>query len=224
MDRKALLRLALISSLLTPASPVPATGSEAGDPNGRVLFYLHGKIVEDQGPNAVSERFGRYEYGAILKSLGREGHRVISEVRGPDTDVWEYAKKVVGEIEELKRTGLPSSHIMVLGASKGAFITVLISHLLRDGDVNYVLLATCNPQVLSYWEERDVCLSGNVLAIYESPDDFAGSCAPLASRCEGEIGRFQEIELHLGVDHGVAYRPYDEWVTPALKHSVVADP
>jgi hypothetical protein len=38
----------------------------------RVLFYLHGKIVEDQGPSAESERYGRYEYEAILKRLGRK--------------------------------------------------------------------------------------------------------------------------------------------------------
>ncbi len=215
---RALLWCVLITSGLTSSGPATAAGPEAGKQlEERVLFYLHGKIIEDQGSDAVSDRFGRYEYDAILESLGREGHRVISEVREPDTDVWEYAKKIVAEIEELKSKGLSSDRITVLGASKGAFITVLVSHLMRDADINYVLLATCSPQVLESWQEQGVCISGDVLAIHEMPDAFGGSCQTLAERCDAAINRFEEIELRLGVDHGVCYRPYDEWLAPALE-------
>lgn len=209
-------RMLVLCALTSPCLSLLAE-TEEPEPSDRVLFYLHGKIIEDQGPEAVSDRFGRYEYDAILKSLGRDGHRVISEVRGPDTDVWEYAKKIVAEIEELKGKGLPSDRITVVGASKGAFITVLVSHLSRDAEVNYVLLATCSPQVLETWQEQDVCISGDVLAIQETPDVFAGSCETMAERCDSAISRFEEIELRLGVDHGVCYQPYDEWVTPTLE-------
>ena len=102
-------------------------------------------IREDQGPDAESDRFGRYEYEAILKALGRDGHRVISEARKTKTNPWEYARKIVTEIEELKKTGLPSPKITVVGASKGAAIVVLISHLSKDANINYVLLAICEP-------------------------------------------------------------------------------
>ena len=45
------------------------------------LFYLHGGIVQEQGVNAVSEYYGKYEYLAILDSLSRRGFYVISEAR-----------------------------------------------------------------------------------------------------------------------------------------------
>ena len=35
-------------------------------PNKRYLFYLHGKIIEDQGIPAISPDYGEYEYEAIL--------------------------------------------------------------------------------------------------------------------------------------------------------------
>ena len=67
----------LFLSLLIPLGlTLPSQGDVAGPKTSgvedRVLFYLHGKIVEDQGPSAESKRYGRYEYEAILKRLGRK--------------------------------------------------------------------------------------------------------------------------------------------------------
>ena len=42
---------------------------ERPHPGSRYLFYLHGRIVEDQGANAVSPDYGRYEYSAIVSQL-----------------------------------------------------------------------------------------------------------------------------------------------------------
>ena len=44
---------------------------ESIDPSRQYMFYLHGKIIEDQGLNAVSPEYGPYEYEAILEKLGR---------------------------------------------------------------------------------------------------------------------------------------------------------
>jgi CubicO group peptidase (beta-lactamase class C family) len=60
---------AVIAATATPATGISAyTFPETIDPAGQYLFYLHGKIIEDQGIPAVSEEFGEYEYEAILAS------------------------------------------------------------------------------------------------------------------------------------------------------------
>ena len=43
------------------------------DPQNQYMFYLHGKIIEDQGIPAISPDFGEYEYAAILEKLGGYG-------------------------------------------------------------------------------------------------------------------------------------------------------
>src|ERR1035437_3073952 len=91
------------------------------------LFYLHGAIVEDQGPNAVSQQFGAYEYEGILNAFRKEKFTVISEVRAKNTVVTDYAKKVVRQIDSLLKTGVPANKITVLGGSKGAVITLYVS-------------------------------------------------------------------------------------------------
>ncbi len=219
MLKTALLLLRFIPLGLSLPTQVDASDAKT-DVEDRVIFYLHGKIVEDQGPKAESDRHGRYEYEAILEDLGRDGHSIVSEARKPKTNPWEYARGIVTDIEKLKSTGLPSHYITVVGASKGAAIAVLVSHLLEDAGINYVLLAICGSQMVEYWDTHDICVTGNVLSIYESPDELAGSCAALASRCSAGVVRYKEVELNLGVGHGMVYRPFDEWVTPTLEWSM----
>jgi hypothetical protein len=196
---------------------VIAEGHEKEVQQSEVIFYLHGKIIEDQGPNAKSDRYGRYEYEAILEALGSKGHRVISEVRTPKTDPWEYAKKVATEIKELKSTGVQSESITIVGASKGAAIAIFVSHLLEDANINYVLLAICGPQMLEFWDTQNICIAGNLLSIYEMSDELAGPCETLAARCSTSVTRYNEIALKLDVGHGIVYKPYEEWVTPTLE-------
>jgi len=222
LTRAFLSFLVVALALALPGLAQAGTPKTSG-PEDRVIFYLHGKIVEDQGPDAQSDRFGRYEYEAILTALGRNGHRVISEVRKPKTDPREYAKQIASDIEELKSTGLRSDYITVVGASKGAGIAVLVSHLLQDANINYVFLAICSPQLLEFWEKQDICIAGDVLSIYETSDELAGSCATFVDRCSAGVVRFEEIELNLGIGHGMLYRPFGEWVTPALAWSVNED-
>lgn len=45
------------------------------------IFYLHGAIVQQQGADAVSSAYGKYEYRNIVTTLSKNGHTVISEVR-----------------------------------------------------------------------------------------------------------------------------------------------
>src|SRR5512139_636338 len=43
------------------------------DVTHRYLFYLHGKIIEDQGLPAVSPEFGEYRFEEILQALQNYG-------------------------------------------------------------------------------------------------------------------------------------------------------
>ncbi|HSR19654.1 MAG TPA: hypothetical protein VLL49_01955, partial [Anaerolineales bacterium] len=99
------------------ASPLAAYSFPASvDPAGRYLFYLHGRIIEEQGLQAVDPRFGAYEYAAILERLGIPGLTVISEQRERDAYPPTYARRIQDQVETLKRAGVASEHITVVGA------------------------------------------------------------------------------------------------------------
>ncbi len=111
------------------------------------LFYLHGRIIETQGLRPTDPRYGVYEYEEILRTLAAKGFAVISEARAKDTDVNQYATKVGQQINTLINAGVPPSQVTVLGASKGAVITMRVSTLLRNKDVNFVIMSNCNDWV-----------------------------------------------------------------------------
>jgi hypothetical protein len=207
------------ASSATAGSPLAAYGMPpAIDPQARYLFYLHGKITEDQGLQAVSPEFGPYEYEAILKRLGSSGLTVISEQREKNADPSAWARRIQDEVEALRAAGVASEHITVVGASKGAYIAALASFLIRDPALNFVLLGTCYPDMPGEWRQRSMWLYGNVLAIYDAADIiYSGSCAELFQLSEGRgLGRHEELQLQVGTGHGILYQPLDEWVLPTL--------
>jgi hypothetical protein len=187
------------------------------DPTGFYLFYLHGKLIEDEGLPAVSPEHGEYQYEAILERLSGLGFTVISEVRPRDADVTAYAERVVGQADSLLRAGVPPEHIAVVGASKGAYIAALASHLARNPRLRFVLLAGCSAGTVAYMREHGVDLYGDVLAIRDAADtELAGPCAEVFALSEG-IGRHAEVVLDVGTGHGILYRPLDEWVLPTVE-------
>lgn len=204
------------------ASITPTAGMDFGfpasiDPSNRFLFYLHGKIIEDQGIPAVSPDFGEYQYAAILEQLSANGFTVISEQRAKNIDPAKYANRIVEQAKTLLKAGVPPANITVIGASKGAEITILVSNKLQVGDINYVLLAGCHPDSVSYYKSYNITLSGNVLAIRDSVDTLSGSCRDLFVTSEGKgIGRYNEITLSIGTGHGIIYQPLDEWMVPSV--------
>lgn len=182
------------------------------------LFYLHGRIVEDQGLYAVSPDYGEYEYVTILKKLASYGFVVISEQRPKNTDGMKYAERVVGQVTELLKAGVPAKNITVVGASKGAAITIEVSRLLENEEVNFVIMAICNPEEVEALKQNQTILYGNVLSIYDSVDEFAGSCQEIFALSEGKgLARHNEIVLHVGTGHGILYKPLDEWMIPAVE-------
>ena len=143
---------------------------------------------------------------------------VISEQREKDANATAYARRIQEQVAVLRRAGVPSSHITVVGASKGAAIAVLSSSLIQDPELNFVLLGTCHPSVLEEWNRSGLRLYGNILAIYDEADQqYSGSCEPLFEASAGRgLGRHQEIMLHVGTGHGILYKPLDEWILPTL--------
>jgi hypothetical protein len=188
------------------------------DPAKRYMFYLHGKIIEDQGIPAVSPDFGEYKYGAILEELSGYGFIVISEQRSKNTDGLTYARRIAEQITSLVDAGVPAKNITVVGASKGAGITIFVSHLLENVEINYVIMAICHPDEVRYLLQNQIYLHGNVLSIYDSVDEFAGSCQELFSSSEGGgNSNYDEVVLNVGTGHGILFKPLDEWITPVIQ-------
>ena len=220
-------RLAPTSTLAptpNPGESMPAAESsdfgfpETIDPDRHYLFYLHGKIIEDQGIPAVSEEYGEYEFLAILEALQGHDLVVISEQRSKDTDGVSYAHHIVEQINLLLEAGVPAEQITVIGASKGAYIAATASNLLRNSKTNFVLIGFCATDTVEELNRNQVWLYGNILAIYDTADELAGSCQELFASSEGRgIGRHDEIVLHIGTGHGILYKPLDEWIQPAVE-------
>jgi len=194
----------------------PASQAASGE---KYLFYLHGKIIEDQGiPRPRSEKFGYYEYEKILETFRNRGFTVHSEVRPANTHVAAYAEKVAGEIKKILRTGVPPGRITVVGASKGGVIAIFISALLQNPNIHFVFLACCHEAALKNLRDRRTHVAGNILSIYDSADDTGcGSCQGFFTSARGKkLGHSKEIVLNLGMGHGILYRPLPEWVEPVV--------
>jgi hypothetical protein len=188
------------------------------DSTKQYLFYLHGKIIEDQGIPAISPDYGEYEYQAILEKLGSYGFVVISEQRAKNIDSMDYAKRASEQVKVLLDSGVPAYNITIVGASKGAGITILVSHLLENEKINFVIMAICDPATVAELKQNEISLYGNVLSIYDSADELAGSCQKLFSFSLGKgISKYSEIVLNVGTGHGILYKPLDEWIKPVIE-------
>jgi hypothetical protein len=219
-----ILPTSTIIAAVTPRLPSPTFAlsdyafPSSIDPAKSYLFYLHGKIIEDQGLPAISPDFGEYEYADILAKLSRYGFVVISEVRPKNTDGLKYASKIAVQVKALLKLGVPAKNITVVGASQGAGVAISVSNLLENNNMNFVLLAICAPDTVQEFIQNQIFLYGNVLSIYDSSDKLAGSCQELFSASEGKgLSNHSEIILHVGTGHGILYKPLDEWIIPAVQ-------
>ncbi len=177
------------------------------------LFYLHGKIVEEQGIHASSEKFGKYEYEKILDRFEENGIKVISEPRPKGTDVESYSTKIADQINDLISSGVSPENITVVGASRGSVIAMLTSTKLANPKLNFVLLANCNDWVL---ENVAIDLHGNILSIYDISDNIGSSCLSIKTSSSG-VRKYNEVELNTGLGHGFIFQPLDEWVLPTIE-------
>lgn len=188
------------------------------DSSKSYIFYLHGRIIEVQGIRPVSDKYGVYEYEKIVQTIASKGFIVISEARPADTRAQRYAEKTAGQIDSLLSFGIPPENITVIGASKGAGIAVLVSSLLKNEKINFVLMAICNKRMAEFWKNNNIKLWGRVLYIYDYKDVIAGSCNDYLDILTSEgLKEFKEIEVKLGLGHGLLFRPLKEWIEPSIK-------
>jgi hypothetical protein len=183
------------------------------DPRAKYLFYMHGMIVENEGIRPTSPRYGVYEYEQILDTLASKGFIVISEARPRGTIPTAYAAKVAGQINALLKAGVSPRHITVVGASRGGAIAIAVSSQLKNRDINYVIMAACGDSDI--YKTFRVDLWGNVLSIYDYKDTV-GPCEQFFAKSTG-LNRHRQIEVKLGVGHGLLYLPFKEWVDPVVE-------
>lgn len=179
------------------------------DPALRYLFYVHGRILEQQGRNAVSPDFGRYEYDAILKALASEGFEVISELR-KDGDGEAFVRRLVDQVTRLRRAGVPAERIAIVGASRGGALTLEAAARLGHPGMSYVVLAGCGAASA----KLGPALRGRVLSIFDDPDRFDPSCRAAFAAAPG-LTDARELALKTGRDHGLLYQPHRDWLAPA---------
>lgn len=211
--RSCALSIVLILFCFPGAARTPETGFKQPvpakvDTGARFLIYLHGRIIEEKGIHAVDPKFGAYEYVAILRALEARGFVVVSEARPRGTDPERYARVVRDQVAALLQAGVPPRNITVVGASKGSLIAMLASTLLRNRDVNYVLMSNCNDRVREHFR---IDLSGNVLSLYDMKDEYGGTCRDIFAQSKG-LNRRREVELRVGTGHAVLYKPLKEWI------------
>jgi hypothetical protein len=184
------------------------------DPHAYYLFYLHGRIIEEQGPRPTSPQHGVYEYQEILDAFASRGFTVISEARPKGTDAQQYAAKVVTQIKALLKAGVKPRQITVVGASKGGGIAMATSTLLKNREVNFAILAACGD--FDQYKKFPPDLWGNVLSIWDYKDEGLGSCRKFFDQSKG-LNQRKEIELKLGLGHGILYKPLKEWIDPVVE-------
>jgi len=103
---------------------------------------------------------------------------VISQARLQNTDGVDQAKKIAEQVTTLN-AGVPAKNITVVGASKGASIAMFVSHLVESQEINIVIMAICHLDIVKDLKQGQISLFGNVLSIYDSADELAGSCQDL---------------------------------------------
>lgn len=215
--RRAAAAAALTLSFACGAQPpvratVVTTAPEHPDPKAIYVFYLHGRIVQEEGRHAVSPRYGPYAYDAIVDALAARGIVVIADARKKGTDPDAYARDVAAQVRGLLAAGVAPAHVTVIGASMGGYIALRVSSTVEDPRVGYVVLGICDEQTVPLFTGR---IHGEILSIYEA-SDTEGSCGALFSGSPA-VTRHAEIRLETGLAHGFLFRPLPGWVDPALR-------
>ncbi|NHN24722.1 hypothetical protein FIA58_003450 [Flavobacterium jejuense] len=181
--------------------------------NKKHIFYIHGRIIEIQGKNAVSEEFGKYEFDSIIEAIKVDNSTVHAEIRNENVDAKKYAIKISKKIDNLVKNGVQPINITVIGASKGAIIASNISDI-NTNAINYVLLAGNN----DYQEaNNDWKFHGQVLCIYDLSDEIAGKNYNHWKNKKNNTTKFEQLELKTNLGHGFLYKPLKNWTEPTKK-------
>ena len=182
------------------------------DPNGKYVFYSHGKIVEGENTNPVSPRWGEYDFPEVKKTISSNSYKLIAYHRAQNTNPKTFALKLSDDVKKLITLGVKPQNITLLGFSRGGEITILASRNIQNPDVNVILLASC----ANFMKNNNLFkVYGNIYSIYET-SDMVGSCQFLINQ-SSNAGSFTEISISTGKEHGAFFTPISEWVIPVKK-------
>jgi hypothetical protein len=176
------------------------------------IFFFHNKFAEENNLETKHPEYGKVEYRNIIKSFEKDGFIVLSEKRKANTDVEEYAEKIVSQIDSLLKKGIKPNHITVIGTSKGGYIAQYVSTFIANPDINFVFIGCYQKTDMENYPEIIFC--GNILTIYEKSDVYGVSAIERMKTSKLKINAFEEIELNTNLKHGFLYKPLKEWIEP----------
>lgn len=210
------------STLCTSAEPPDRDARQA-----RHLIYLHGRIVQEtQDARPQHPEYGVYELEKILAAFRERGFSVTGEIRPKTATIGESAGRVVEQVHELLRSGVPADHITVVGASMGASIAYLASTRIQNPGVRYAMLGAClSENVRALAAEEGKSPSGRLLNIREESDELTRPCPSWDEKAISSASLVaREIVIHTGLRHGFLYRPLPEWLNPVVEWAKAPDP
>lgn len=177
------------------------------------IFFLHNKFVEENDLEVEHPEYGKAKYKEIVKSFQKDGFIVLSEKRKANTDVAQYAQKIVSQIDSLLKKGIKPNHITVIGTSKGGYIAQYVSTFIANPDINFVFVGCYQETDVKNYPEINFC--GNILTIYEKSDVYGVSAIDRLKTSKLKINTFKEIELNTNLKHGFLFKPIKEWIEPS---------
>jgi hypothetical protein len=179
------------------------------------IFFLHNRFVESNPLDAIHPEYGKCEYYEIINEFKKENFKVLSEKREVNTNVKEYANKIVSQIDSLLKKDIKPNNITVIGTSKGGYIAQYVSTYLKNSDVNFIFIGCFKETDLVNYPEINFC--GNILNIYEKSDEYGSSTKKRKNTSKYKISNFKEIALNTGLKHGFLFKPLQEWIKPCVK-------
>lgn len=199
------------------------------DSSASYVIYLHGSIIESSGGLPASSSYDvtgdgvpetiDYRFVAITDAIAAKGYNVIAEIRSGVTDITVYSTHVASQVDRLIADGVPAENITVMGFSKGGAMALVVSSLVADASVNYVVEGGCGltgsiyeATYRSIVSTYGASLQGRMLSVYDSVDTSGGTCqlAFNAAPAAGFTG--SEIVLNTGWGHAIFYQPKIAWI------------
>ena len=214
-----ILTAIIVFHVLVPHLPAQSISSSLPhkiNPSERYMFYLHGGVVTVLGNNAINQsvpEWGPYEYLNILDSLRKQGFYIISENRKEGVSDSLYAIKLSKQVDSLLSAHVPTSNIILLGASSGWDIVLKAADRLKNKNLNYVIMGGCWAE--TYKDYQSLQLNGHFLSIIEESDPH-GTCYKILEGRK-EVSSYREVKLNTGLSHGFFYKGRKVWIDPLIK-------
>ena len=171
------------------------------DASEKYIFYLHGSVEEGEGSTE--------KYEVAVDAISASSATVISEVRG-DTDPNTYAEKLKGQVNMLISKGVSAKNITISGFSKGSIIALATASVIKNQDINYVLLAGCSALLNKKYGVNPAKAVGRILSIYDSGDGKFGSCSGIINKSDKT--QLEETELDSGKGHKLFRIPKEKFI------------